>query len=370
MRTNPIAYYRLQEAACRAGDSSLEVMYVRGISVLAGLRNQLDAAAAQQLFATPQHVKTFISAIASWVKAFVKWLPPWNPPAPGTEEQRKELVCMTYCLGLVLVAAQGHGAGSAGQQEMALCVWRQYYSSMELMLFWWLSRAVLMVSREMVSELECTCSSSSRDSNNSGSIGGSCDLGGSLIIRFGSDAKLLQTSLLMWHTRASQQLPPASDAAAAGATGSQAAMGSGAAAAVGGGPSEQLPMRLSKLPQQGLPEAVVKILQRNSRRWPLGSVESGVALEDKEVELQLLCDVIELCEVLQQEVPCPIGCNNPCCVDLKGVSEVVASGKVCTKCQVARYCSRECQVQHWDVHKPVCKRLQKEAAASSLGKPK
>ena len=127
-------------------------------------------------------------------------------------------------------------------------------------------------------------------------------------------------------------------------------------------------MRLSKLPQQGLPEAVVEILQRNNCRWPLGRLE--VVREDKEVQLQVLRDVVELCEVLQQEVPCPIGCNNPSCVDLKGVSEVVASGKVCTKCQMASYCSRECQVLHWDVHKGVCKRLQKEAAASSSGKHK
>ena len=28
--------------------------------------------------------------------------------------------------------------------------------------------------------------------------------------------------------------------------------------------------------------------------------------------------------------------------------------QVC-RCQMARYCSRDCQFRHWGVHKPVCK---------------
>ena len=55
--------------------------------------------------------------------------------------------------------------------------------------------------------------------------------------------------------------------------------------------------------------------------------------------------------MLQQKVTCPIGCNNPCCLDLRGVSEVVVPGKVCTECLGARYCSRDRHVLHWSEHK-------------------
>ena len=506
VRTNPLAYYRMVDAACRSGDSSLAVTTLHCTAAVVDIRNQLGAAAAQQLFATPQHVKSFLSATASWVKAYVDWLPPWKPAAPVTKEKRHEIISMLKCLGLVLVAAQGDGEGQgggegpAGQQGAEVRMRQQYCSSMELVLFWWLSRAVLAVAREMVAAGEYACSSSNKRSSRSseGNLGSSCiiaaaDNGSSTTVDTSSSnsgrvttagdpsstggsssrvisdgtathtsgtgissstrrdisgftaghasgtgsssghstsssssfvvggngsgivkessactgvehkgrdnsgvplilcgnthisvaarcvilATLLQTSLMQWHTRASQQLPSASATAAADATaGSQTATSSdaviadAAATAAGGHLSLQLPMRLSKLPQQGLPEAVVKILQRNSSRWPIEDVQNGVAVEDEEVQLQVLRDVVELCEVLQQEVPCPIGCNNPHCVDLKGMSEVVASGKVCTKCQVARYCSRECQVLHWDVHKAVCKRLQKEAAALLSGKPK
>ena len=33
---------------------------------------------------------------------------------------------------------------------------------------------------------------------------------------------------------------------------------------------------------------------------------------------------------------------------------VSVSVQVC-RCQMARYCSRDCQLRHWGVHKPVCK---------------
>ena len=156
-------------------------MSLRGASVSVDLRNHLDAAASQQLFATSQHVKTFLSAMASWVKAYGKWFPVWKPAPSATEERKLKIVNMLCCLTSVLVVVRGDGTGSAGQQEMGACLWKKGYSSMELMLFWWLSRAVLAVAREMPAALEYKCSSSSsssRERNNSGSIGSSCDLSG------------------------------------------------------------------------------------------------------------------------------------------------------------------------------------------------
>jgi hypothetical protein len=56
----------------------------------------------------------------------------------------------------------------------------------------------------------------------------------------------------------------------------------------------------------------------------------------------------------------PCACNN-----VSGPSELpLVSGRscVCGGCRVARYCSRDCQRQHWKQHKPVCQAL---AAAST-----
>jgi hypothetical protein len=63
----------------------------------------------------------------------------------------------------------------------------------------------------------------------------------------------------------------------------------------------------------------------------------------------------------------PAICNNPCCSNVSGPSEMLlVSGRsaLCGGCRVAHYCSRDCQRQHWKQHKPVCQRL---AAAAGAG---
>ena len=40
---------------------------------------------------------------------------------------------------------------------------------------------------------------------------------------------------------------------------------------------------------------------------------------------------------------------------------------MCTRCQEARYCSRQCQVDHWEQHKKACRRLRKQAEAAAAG---
>jgi hypothetical protein len=74
----------------------------------------------------------------------------------------------------------------------------------------------------------------------------------------------------------------------------------------------------------------------------------------------VLRDVLVLAEVLMAEVPSPVGCNNPDCLDRRGDSEAGLSSRACSGCKVARYCSRECQKAHWKVHKGACKRLQEQ----------
>ena len=85
--------------------------------------------------------------------------------------------------------------------------------------------------------------------------------------------------------------------------------------------------------------------------------EKQLAGESRQWKLQLLQELLHLCQLLLAEVPCTIGCSNPACVDLRGDSEVKVSCKACTGCKVVYYCSRECQVAHWKVHRGICKKL-------------
>jgi ATP-dependent RNA helicase DHX37/DHR1 len=66
-------------------------------------------------------------------------------------------------------------------------------------------------------------------------------------------------------------------------------------------------------------------------------------------------------------VATPLLCNNPSCSNLDGASEVglVSKGKskICAGCCTSRYCSRECQTLHRQLHKHVCRKLAAAAAA-------
>jgi hypothetical protein len=64
---------------------------------------------------------------------------------------------------------------------------------------------------------------------------------------------------------------------------------------------------------------------------------------------------------LLMAVPVDFACNNPDCESLDGPWElglVTHRAKVvCGGCGVARYCSRNCQQQHWKWHMDTCRRL-------------
>ena len=49
---------------------------------------------------------------------------------------------------------------------------------------------------------------------------------------------------------------------------------------------------------------------------------------------------------------------HPCCA--KCGKEGGASLKACSACKSVAYCNAECQVAHWAVHKPDCKRIKQE----------
>ena len=212
------------------------------------------------------------------------------------------------------------------------------------------------------------------------------------------------TLALMLHHRLEQWLAVHSAVLATATSAAEVPLAAGAATAAAHDRND-VPSRLSGQLCEGLPIAVVEQLEECSSRWPMeegsstssnssccserlplseehrveevscGLVEitsnSSVSsstnrrtssrdpLEDKEVQRLVFGDAIKLCQVLQQEVPVIVGCNNPICLNLRGMLESAASRKVCQGCNVAHYCSRDCQVGHWKDHMVTCKRLQK-----------
>ena len=143
--------------------------------------------------------------------------------------------------------------------------------------------------------------------------------------------------------------PAAKDCKAAASTTASSTPAPGSAA---------VPSRIAKLPQHGLPSAVVSQLDFINSSWP-HKVLSGEQQPAGEQEVEeLLQELLLLGQLLIEEVPSPIGCNYPGCGDLRGLSELTASCKTCTGCGVVKYCSRACQVGHWKAHKDLCKRLQ------------
>ena len=134
-----------------------------------------------------------------------------------------------------------------------------------------------------------------------------------------------------------------------------------------------LPERFSYVSSRGLPKAVIDQLNHSSSVYgqPVwwegdppaaeevhGIVQGLAEVTSLEGQLDMLHDLVMLGEVLLAEVPCPLGCSNPGCVNLGGESELRAAGKVCAACKVVYYCSRRCQVEQWKAgHGKVCGRL-------------
>jgi hypothetical protein len=172
-----------------------------------------------------------------------------------------------------------------------------------------------------------------------------------------------------WSKKVLQATPSGAAAKAEGVEGSSSTAAEGAPSAgakVAADQQQHVPKRLAKLPQQGLPAAVAEQMDRISSSWP-SEVLVNMQLPCEEAkQKQLLQDLLLLGHVLMVEVPSPVGCNNPGCVNLRGMSEAETAAKACGGCKVARYCSQECQRGHWKVHRPTCQRLQQQLKDSEL----
>ena len=127
---------------------------------------------------------------------------------------------------------------------------------------------------------------------------------------------------------------------------------------------KSVPKRLLKLPQNGLPEPIVDQLELIHSQWGVDRLFQGfqetVAQPSGEQKVEYLFDMLKLAELLLTEVPNPLGCSYPCCVNMSGESEVGSSNKACLGCKMVYYCSKRCQVAHWGTHKHLCKRFKKQ----------
>ena len=107
--------------------------------------------------------------------------------------------------------------------------------------------------------------------------------------------------------------------------------------------AEQLPKRLSTLPQCGLPAAVMQQINYICSNWSV----SVLALEElpagEAEQQQLLQELLGVFEVLQEEVPMPVGCGNPMCTDLGGGG-----------------------IQSWRIRRPACGAMWCTTAAGSV----
>ena len=418
--SNPLACFNLVALALRTHSSmGINPLADQG-SLLGESKQHILYQGLQELFATKQHSKAYISAMATWVKAYIIRLPLAAAAATGeSDSDQYDLEMMVTSLGHQLFhvcpqqIASSNSSIACNTAQLpadeqapspAPDSVRPSRSKLDLMEYVWLSRAVAALARHALdlpasnddlgrSSGVCGSSrgtgvqgndgSSSSDmsgadsSSSSGaaepstreevvqtadmlgvSVKGTCSLRASVV----GVAMCLHQQLTGWHAAATAEHGPAADKHTAAAA-SDEHVGPGAptttsyAASAAGG-AEQLFGSYMLVLQTGLPAAVVERLELLRDRWPLAAPGIEESAEDPQVQLMVLQDVIGLCELLQREVPVPVGCNNPACLNLEGVAEMVTACKTCLGCHVACYCSRECQVGHWKKHKTICKQLQ------------
>ena len=106
------------------------------------------------------------------------------------------------------------------------------------------------------------------------------------------------------------------------------------------------PKRLTPLPEHGLPVAVAE--QLSALDPDVAAVPGLAAARPAEEQVELLQKLAAFFQLVLRELPLPVGCNNPSCVNMDGVSEIVAAARGCSKCRVTYYCCEECLLAHWD----------------------
>ena len=361
----------------------------------------LAAEGQQQLLLSWQHYKAYTAAFASWVKAWEKFL------LEGCAGQlvllSDALVLLHHFLTwllvdvnqLVKVSFGERGSGSfavlssfsdsyvpaalAGIQLVLLLLWvARAIAAAKCMLPGALTEAAEGGSRRSSSSMRSGSGSSSKSSSGSSSKmeRGQREAAKRLVVerkslnRLAAAGVLYWCCLFLWEDSAWECFGDGRGGAPRAFYDHAAASGAPTAAAANA--DDQLSKRLMLLPRECLTPAVraqMSVIKeiipfRNHVAYP-DEIDTFVAgLSEAQLDA-LLVEVVKLSDLMLAEVPCTMGCSNPLCTNLSGMSEMeVKAGsrktvlKACTACKVVWYCSRECQVAQWKVHEPLCKRLQ------------
>ena len=407
---HPLAYFHVVEASCRvasntvqwssSGNSSsssskatsklvlrsdwpageyLKFLYLH--SRMLRLPALLAAEGQQQLLLSWQHYKAYAAAFASWVKAWEKFLL-GGCGGQGETVLSDAMVVLHDLLAwllcdvnqLVIISLPGGGSGSiTGLSKRSDVDVPAALAGIQLVLLLWVARAIAAA--------KCMLPGALTEAAEGGSSKGSSRkmerrqreaakgvaVGRGPLNRLAAAGVLYWCCLFLWEDTAW-------DCFGDGRTGSPAGSPAGASTAAAVTADEQLSKRLMLLPRDSLTPAVRAQMTVISgmTRFPNHMADPDeiatfvAGINDAQLG-DLLVEVVKLSELMLAEVPCTMGCSNPLCTNLSGVSEMeVKAGsrktvlKACTACSVVWYCSRECQVGHWKVHQPLCKRLQQQ----------
>ena len=350
------------------------------------LPNLLVGEGHKELLPSWQHYRGYSSAYASWMKAWVKLMQEqagkqggecWIVVGPLLSQLRRMLVWL-------LVESSQNMCWNPDSEDDMVRGWRVMDQvkmeskptplHIQLLLLLWSARGIAAAGMLLAVQVRgaaegdiagasSSSSSSSKGSSSSASRTLQLPAPAAAMRELLHAALALCSCLAQWQEGACKPAPPAA---------AVAADVDGAAASSSSSPppcahAAKLPKRLSKLPQQGLPTVVAEQLGTVMKSLPEGLLKAEFVATRADTYLErlsagqqkvLMGKLAGMSHVLLAGVPTPLGCSNPACVSLGGESEVRASNKACTSCKSVYYCSRECQVGHWQIHKMVCKELQ------------
>ncbi|WIA11037.1 hypothetical protein OEZ85_011190 [Tetradesmus obliquus] len=111
---------------------------------------------------------------------------------------------------------------------------------------------------------------------------------------------------------------------------------------------------------QQLPAHLIQV-QAGIARWRLAQPDTLRFTQSSCHELGM--QLVSFGEALAAALPSRLCCNHTGCTNLGRLNEaelVAGRGCVCGRCFAARYCSKECQVAAWPLHRKMCKAIQHE----------